>query len=321
MTLLAANPSGAEVRTELAEVAGIPVRPRFEGMNIGTWLGFKHLNYLVEEAVLDYLRGYGTGPAELYQRYGLCVDIADLDTRIPSALRVDDTATAVVRPRAVDRPGLGLDVAIERDGRKVVGSRVRVLFRQAPRDAGDLAEPPPPHLAPYVVPGWDGAAPSPAGATGDELLARLTEGRNAFGWRLTIPYFYCHFSRAIQMSGYLRIMEEVVHRFLAARGVSVHRLVAEQGWIPAVPHSRLSILDEAGMEEELYVRFTVTQVFKRLTYTADVDCFVVRDGLLQPTATGRITHGYAHLSGRSDWGLVEFDDRLAKALEGEETAS
>ena len=32
------------------------LRPRYEGANIRTWIGFKHLMYLAEEAVLEWLR-------------------------------------------------------------------------------------------------------------------------------------------------------------------------------------------------------------------------------------------------------------------------
>src|SRR5688572_27855192 len=32
------------------------LRPSFEGTNIRTWIGFKHLMYLAHEAVIDHLR-------------------------------------------------------------------------------------------------------------------------------------------------------------------------------------------------------------------------------------------------------------------------
>ena len=35
------------------------LRPRYEGSNICTWIGFKHVNYLVEEAVLEHFRQLG----------------------------------------------------------------------------------------------------------------------------------------------------------------------------------------------------------------------------------------------------------------------
>ena len=139
---------------------------------------------------------------------------------------------------------------------------------------------------------------------------------NSFVWKWRMPYFYCHFTERVQMSGYLRLMEEVVDLFLRERGVSIKTLLDEQNWIPVVPHSRITLLDEARMEEDLYTVFTVENVFKGFTYTARMDCYALRDGVLVPTATGHITHGYAVIENRRDWSLVSFDDRLNSALEG-----
>src|SRR5690606_2511172 len=108
--------AGRRVRrdaTPRADVTVLEIRPRYEGANIGTWIGFKHLNYLVEEAVLEHLRRTGTSPPDLYHDHGLCVDLVDIDTRILRALRVDDLAIAEVTPA---EPGaLRFKVAIRPD--------------------------------------------------------------------------------------------------------------------------------------------------------------------------------------------------------------
>ena len=83
-----------------------------------------------------------------------------------------------------------------------------------------------------------------------------------------------------------------------------------------MPKSRITFLGEANMEETLYTVFTVEEVFKRYTFTARMDCYVLRDGELVPTATGRITHGWAVIENRKDWSLVDFDDRLIGAITG-----
>jgi acyl-CoA thioesterase FadM len=118
------------------------------------------------------------------------------------------------------------------------------------------------------------------------------------------------------MSGYLRLMEEAKDRFVAHRGISIKTLLDERKWIPVVPHSKIRFLDEALMEEELHIVFTVEDIFKRATYTARMDCYVLREDVLIRTATGRITHGYAVIRDRTDWSLVDFDDRLLAALRG-----
>jgi len=111
-------------------------------------------------------------------------------------------------------------------------------------------------------------------------------------------------------------MEEAKDRLVADRGVSIKTLLDERNWIPVVPHSRITVLDEARMEEDLYVVLTVESVFKGFTYDSRMDTYVVRDGRLVQTATGRITHGYAVIENRRDWSLVAFDDRMNAALEG-----
>ncbi|MFF2613959.1 hypothetical protein [Kitasatospora sp. NPDC058046] len=297
----------------------VRLRPRYEGSNICTWIGFKHVNYLVEEAVYDHARQHGFPPGELFERYGLGVDLTDLDTKILTALHIDDVVTATVRRLPAQDAGglrLGVELTVERSGEtvKAVAAKATVHLRSDPRGHA-VAEPPAELVGLTVDRLGAGAAPVPL-EPGTDPLEQLTAGRNAFGWAWRMPYFYCHFTERVQMSGYLRQMEEVVDLFLADRGVSIKTLLDEQDWIPVVPHSRITLLDEALMEETLYTVYTVESVFKRLTYTARMDAYVLRDGVLVPTATGRITHGWAVIENRRDWSLVDFDDRLTDALTG-----
>ena len=320
--------SATVMRTEVV------ARPRFEGSNINTWIGFKHVMYLVEEAVLDHLRQRGLVPRVLFEEHGLGTEIVDSDARILTALHMDDLVRTEVTEQPgndgellfrtvswVDRPELGPDPV------KAVTARVRVLFRRDP-DVGE----PPAELAPYtvgeIVRGGGPVAGGPAGAVVDLAVARGVTGidgppreANSFAWRWRIPYFYCHFNRRLQHSGYLRLMEEVVDLFLADRGISIWDMLGGQRWIPVVPQARVEILREALMEEELHVVFTVEEVFKTLTYTARMDCYVRRDGEFVQTATGRITHGYAAVLSRRDWAVVPFDERTMAALHGTATGS
>lgn len=304
----------------------VSLRPRYEGSNICTWIGFKHVNYMVEEAVLDHLRQSGFPAGALYERFGLCTDITDLDTKILTAFHIDDLAQATVK--RVDGEGplqLVVELTVERDGKtvKAVKSKVSVSFRLDPH--GFDAEPVPAELLPHVVDaiGAPGAAVldkvgavEPVKVGDADPLDLLTAGKNAFAWAWRIPYFYCHFTERVQMSGYLRQMEEILDLFVEDRGASIKTLLDEQNWIPVVPKSRITFLGEANMEETLYTVFTVEEVFKRYTFTARMDCYVLRDGELVPTATGRITHGWAVIENRKDWSLVDFDDRLLGAITG-----
>ncbi|MGW7367827.1 acyl-CoA thioesterase [Streptomyces sp. NPDC054841] len=307
----------------LQQPSTLQIRPRYEGSNICTWIGFKHVNYLVEEAVLQHIRQAGLAPGTIYEVHGLCTDIVDIDTRILHAFHIDDTATAHVRPHRKAKDGellFAVELQVERETvLKAVTSTVRVQLRHDPRGGGD--EPVPAALRPYTVerlaarPGWT-PEPAEVDLAADDLVKELTAGRNAYAWKFRIPYWYCHFTERIQMSGYLRLMEEAKDRLVADRGVSIKTLLDEQNWIPVVPHSRITVLDEARMEEDLYIVLTVEDVFKGFTYTSRMDTYVVRDGELIQTSTGRITHGYAVIENRRDWSLVPFDDRMNAALEG-----
>jgi len=150
----------------------------------------------------------------------------------------------------------------------------------------------------------------------DPVLDELTRNSRSFAWRWRIPYPYCHFNSRLQLSGYLRLLEEVVDLFLADRGVSIRSLLCERSWIPVVPHSSITILDEVIMEEELYTVFTVENIFKNVTFLARMDAYVLRDGTLLRTASGRITHGYAEIVSRKDFHLTELDERMLAALGG-----
>lgn len=316
-------PVETAVKTVLSTASTVALRPRFEGSNIGTWIGFKHDNYLVEEAVLDHFRSAGISSRHLYEEYGLGLDVVELDTRILSAINLDDLVRAEVVPSARPADELTFRVAlwVERGGAPVraVTSTARVVLRvdhTFPRTEALPAE-----LARWSVAAIGDGSPVDGEdpVTGEAVLERLTAGRNAFGWHKRIRYPYCHFTDRLQMSGYLRDLEEIVDRFLADRGISIKTLLDEQRWIPAASHSRVRLLTEAAMEEELYLVYEVREIFKDFLYRSGFDTYVVRDGRLVHTATGEITHGYAAIGDRRDWGLVTFDERVMRALRGDPT--
>jgi acyl-CoA thioesterase FadM len=309
----------------------VEARPRFEGSNICTWIGFKHVMYLVEEAVLNHLRESGLTPRRLYEEHGLGVEIVDCDARILSALHMDDLVRTVVTRIATDDREMAFQVEsfVDRDEAaggewtKAVTAKVRVVLHRT-ADAGSV----PAELEGYTVAELDrGVAagvsdmdPAATGrgtvGTGDGPPGTTAGDENAVAWQWRIPYFYCHFSERLQHSGYLRVMEEVVDVFLAERGISIRTMLDQHRWIPVVPRARVNILRDAYMEEELHTVFAVTEVFKDLTYTASMDCYVRRAGRFVHTATGTITHGYALVVDRSDWKLVPFDERTLTALRG-----
>ena len=247
------------------------------------------------------------------------------------ALEMDDVVRIEVRSltEPFDRElRLEVEIFVGRMGQviKAASAEVRILFRQVRGQRGRV-EPPPPELLPYLRteirrPGGrtdqpQGVSENRGGDSKDPLAQVLPKGANAFVWRWHIPYFYCHLTDQIQHSGYVRILEEVVDLFLADRGISIRTLLRAREWIPVVAEARVEILRDAFMEETLYTVYTVENIFKRLRYTARMDCYVQRHGHLIQTASGHITHAYLQIADRGTGGsLAEFDETVMAALAG-----
>ncbi|WP_326678164.1 thioesterase family protein [Streptomyces sp. NBC_01237] len=329
--------SDVALKKLLNEPSSVTMRPPYEGGNINTAIGFKCVNYLLEAAVLDHFRAVGLGATELYLVHGLNFDVTGLETRLHTVLTLDDDVLLEVTPKTKDKDDalvFGVTATVQRDGapKKAVSSKLRVLLR---RDTQvDAAAPLPEELRRFVVDRLATAEPTALAATPvddfagavhrgesgdtDPVLAEIIGGDNAVGWKWKVPYYYCHFTERMQMSGYLRQMEEAKHVFVASRGISIKRMLNERGWIPVVTQCKIRFTDETIMEENLYTVYTVESVFKDMLYTSRVDFYVVRDGALVQTATGSITHGYCHKeSPDAEWQMTVFDDEVLHALRGE----
>ncbi|WP_027799219.1 thioesterase family protein [Paraburkholderia dilworthii] len=313
------------------------LKPRFEGTNICTWVGFKHVMYLIEEAVIEHFRAQGLAPRPLYEDKGLCLEIVNSDVRILHALHLDDHVQVNVTPLTRDGDTeltMSVEALIERDGKelKAVTGKVNVLFRFDDSMVTAHAGPaiPDDRIRPYTHTrilrgerrsvGGLNLSREPGVVAEDVRIALGADKTNSFVWKWHVPYFYCHYNDRLQHSGYLRLMEEVLDLFVAERGISIRTLLANKRWIPVVPAANLQMLDEAMMEDTLYTVFTVEDIFKATTYRSRMDCYVERHGSLVHTASGHITHGYARIDSRRDWSLVEFDAEVLAALRGERSS-
>lgn len=326
-----------EIKKLLNEPSSVTMRPSYEGGNINTAIGFKCDNYLLEAAVLDHFRAVGLGATELYLVHGVNFDVVGVDTRLHTVLTLDDDVLLEVVPKIRETDTemvFAVSATVQRDGapKKAVTSKLRVLLR---RDANiDDPAPLPAELQRFVVDRLATAEPTELAATPvddfagafhrgentdtDPVLAEIIGDDNAVGWKWKVPYYYCHFTERMQMSGYLRQMEEAKHLFVASRGISIKRMLDERGWIPVVTQCKLQFTDETIMEENLYTVYTVESIFKDMLYTSRLDFYVVRDGKLVKTATGSITHGYCHKeTPESEWQMAVFDDEVLRALRGE----
>ena len=317
------------------------IHPRIEGNNICTWIGFKHVMYVVEEAVVNHFRQNDLRQRALYEKNGLCLEVVDSEARILHALHIDDEVTAEVDddPETDVEGELRLLVAlfVMRNAApvKAVVCRVGVQFKEDDSPVTrDLAPMPLPQLAPITVKTIER---QPTGDVSrfmnlDAKPLDLLDGRGAVNlddavaatlhelhgtsmvWAWRIPYFYCHYNERMKHSGYIRHLEEAEDLFLATNNISIRTMLHEKKWIPVVPTARAQILAEAFMEETLYTVYTLIDTYRDFTYTHAMNCYVLRDGKLVHTASGHITHGYARINNRADWSLVAFDDETKNSI-------
>jgi len=304
-------------------------RPGFEGANIHTWIGFKHFMYQIEEAALEYCRAHALSPQRLFQEHGICLETVEARVRLLHTLHMDDRVEVEVRPDKRAVPGelaLAVEMFVEAEGerRKALTGKVQLLLRGSasataqtglPAEALALLHPAIDRSARH--PAHDVSLPAAESADrGDMASLMRTAHANAFVWPFRIPYFYCHYTDRLHYSGYVRLMEEVVDRFLADRGISIRTMLESRNWIPVVSEARLEILREALLEETAYTVFTVEDIMKDITFTARIEWYVVRAGEVIRTATGRITHGYVAIEDRSTGQLATFDAQTIAALRG-----
>lgn len=306
------------------EPTSLLCRPRYEGANIRTWIGFKNFMYLVEEAILEYFRERGVGARELYHRYGLGLEIVDSSIQLPATLEVDDEVCATVTS-AKPRPGLGIPftvtLTVERGGTNVTALTGKVRAALVRVQDGSGAEPVPEFLAPYVVDAVTDLRRAeaatleiPDGAEIADILAPA--GSNGFVWSWRASYVFCHFSDRVQHSAYVRAVEEVVDRFLYHRGLGIGSLLTERAWIPVVSRARVQLLDDVWMDEMVHTVFTVEDVLKDIIYTARADSYVRRGDKLVRTATSSIVHGYAISRGEGAGTVATLDHGTQAALLG-----
>ena len=316
-----ANLIAAKGRPAMApETTSYRGRPRYEGANISTIIGFKNLSYLVEDAVLDHFRQRGTGPQELFERYGLGLEIVDASAWYTGILHIDDEVAGQVEGTPVKSgPGTLCKVQLHTlrpEGEaQVVSARQRVVLVE--EKDGNATEPIPEELRHLVVPEIAGvsAGPAPVPLTGD--AAATLAPANGFVWSWEIPYYFCHWYTRLQNSGYLRLLEEASDRYLAHAGLPITGMLAQRDWIPLVSRARVRMHADAYMGETLHITFTVDDIVKDSLFTATMACHVVRGDQLIQVATCTIMHAYGIARGPSAFTeLLVLDEETQRTLLG-----
>jgi acyl-CoA thioesterase FadM len=302
----------------------VTLRCRYEGANIRSWVGFKQIMYLFEDAVLAWFRERQCGPQRVYHETGFGLEVTDVSALLVALLEIDDEVQADITAK---RPGrFEARLSVKRQGALVVAAKAKLSVAMIREKGTHAGKPIPDHLKPLAFDQMAAATsalarPDLAMAAGGEVSSVLAPpGSRAFLWSWRARYFHCHYSDRVQYGSYIGALEEVVDRFLADRGISIGRLLDERGWIPVVSRVRLQMLMDVHMEETVHTTFAVEEVLKGTVFDARMNCYVQRGERLVQTAAGHILHGYAASEGEAAGRLVEMDDRILSALTAENPA-
>lgn len=318
-----------EEGTAVAELLdGAPTRyvgrPRYEGVDTRAQIGFKHVMYLVEEAVLRYFRDRGLGARSLYDRFGLGLEIVDSSVELPVAVEGEEEVQVTV-VSATPRPGHGapftVELTVERDGAPVTVLKGAIRVALVAVEGGVGEEPVPATLEPYTASDVAGLA-RPAMAAlrvcGSrkvaDVLAPGDSGKLLWSWRA--PDHSSYFSGRSQHSAYGRTLEEAVNRFLDARGLAVSDLLGERGWLPVVSQAQVELHAGVRTEETVYTVFQVEEILEDSMCGARMACYVRRGDRLQRTATGTLTYGFTVSRGERAGTVATLDEATRAALLG-----
>jgi acyl-CoA thioesterase FadM len=308
------------------QVSSILQTPRMEGNNIMSWIGFKHVMYLAEEAVIEHFRSCGLGVRTLFEEHGLSLDLVASGARILHALHVDDVVRTEVHPQPFSERGISFEVKmfVDRKGDTLLAYRGDVLAVLRTDNTLELPVVAPPAALSNVVvpratsPGRESEPSLPVVEHNQrgELLPDLLRGKRGIVWKNRIPYFYCHGNNRLRMSGYLRMVEEAEDLFLEHCDISINTMLETRRWIPVVPSAKVEIVGEAYMEEPLFIAYGLEEITKGYTYTCSMRAFAQRGKQLHHVASGEIVHGYAHIDSRKDWSLVRLTAEVEASLRG-----
>ncbi len=289
---------------------GIVLRPAYEGSNIRSWIGFRHLMYLGQEALLGWLRRQNLGPQRLYQEHGLCLEIVEASFAFIGLVEIDDEITAHVVPGGLNR--LRVVLRAHRGDEHVLASKGWFTIALVRRERSRMLPKLPDWLETAIVDDLTQARITPL----DARVESLHSPGNPFEWSWRARYFHCHYSDRLQFSAYLRALEEITDRFLEARGLSIPAMLKERSWIPVVSRARVQLLCDAYLDETIDATFAVDDVFKASAYIARMQCNVQRRASKVRTAIAEIVHGYAISEGAAAGQLAQLDAVVVDRLLG-----
>ncbi|MFJ4650570.1 hypothetical protein ACIP5Y_04745 [Nocardia sp. NPDC088792] len=280
-----------------------------EGANIRTWIGFKHFEYVVSDAIREYLTASGVDARQLIIDGG-AFEVVASRVALTSVIELGDRLTVriveLIRV-AADRLSAIVEIDNLRSAQRALKGRYQILLTAPADDAGRFAP-----VLETLAEGPLAVAAKPRGGTlsGPETPAAA----DVFAHEWVVPYYYCERSEVLSYRGYVRTVETVVDEYLAHVGLAIPGLLAERAWIPVVAKYSFEILAPAPMGVRVRTFFKIEDVVGDAVFNASWATFAEQPAGWVCTARGEIQHGYAISRGAAAGSLARLDEATIKAL-------
>lgn len=299
------------------EIYTIQLRPKIEGANVENYMGFKHLTYLMEEAIHQFFRDNLISANRLYFEFGSIFLIKFLKIEILKAVNIDDLLNITITNIDKDRNLTYKIKATSNEDPSITFFRGEIKLQiTPPTKNSDLLD----QNIIAINNKYEPLSIYKNIEVVDDPIATLkskNEYSNSYILKKRIPYFYCNYTRLLQHSGYERIIEEVVDLFLEDRNISIKKMLDTRQWIPVVSKSQIEIMNHVNLEDYLYITYTVSNILIDSIYEAELDFFICVESKLVQVAKASITHGYTSLKNSEKPELVKFDQETLNALKNE----
>jgi pimeloyl-ACP methyl ester carboxylesterase/acyl-CoA thioesterase FadM len=285
------------------------LRPRFER---DTPIALKESMALAEDAVAQWFREHAIGPSSLFSSHGLALRIVRSVVLPTRPIQLDDDLVATVSRKG---PG-AFTVRLSVDEHGSLAPAFTGHYSVALTRNGATGGAVPDGLGALVVDDLpddalpaDQRIPVPVSSGPHQVLAQARP--RAFLRTLRVPHYYCSHTRWLQHHSYVSIFEDTDDRFRHERGIPYADAVAGDQ-VPVITSARFTLASPAYVDETLYVRFSVRNVFRATTVDVRMECFVHRGDALIRTCTALVSYCCLKLHGGAE--LVDFDDHTVRVL-------
>lgn len=296
----------------------ITMRPSFEGANIRSWIGFKHFEYMMCDAVSELLSRQGFGQRDLVLS-GVRANVVGSRSALTHVIECgDEVGIALHDARRVEEGLVALDAEIfnKRAGQRSLKGTYLVAVEDIAEEGlvGDLTAAAVLESFPEGV--LKGSkTPRPGRFAADKGLFDTS-----FFVEWTVPYYYCEASRFLSYRGHIRSLESVVDDYLADVGLLIPDLLADRAMIPVVSRYSIRVHADVPMGARVVTHFHVDDVLGGAVFNASfATIFTDVAGRRVVAANGVIQHGYAISRGEGAGTMATMPPGIIACLQREVT--